>query len=45
MPKARVVNNTDRPARPEPDQDPAVNMPLVREQVQRPRSKRSERSQ
>jgi hypothetical protein len=42
MPKSRVVDNRNRPARPEPDEDPAVQMPPVREQAQRPQQKRSD---
>jgi hypothetical protein len=42
MPRTRVVDNRNRPAQPEPDQEPAVQMPPVREQAPRPQQKRSE---
>ena len=33
MTKKRVVDNTNRPAQPEPGEDPAVQSPSVREQA------------
>ena len=33
MPKTRIVDNTNRPAQPEPGEDPAVQAPEVREQA------------
>ena len=32
MAKTRIVDNSNRPAQPEPDEDPAFNAPPVREQ-------------
>jgi len=36
MTKKRVVDNSKRPAQPEPDEDPALHTPPVREQGTRP---------
>ena len=33
MTKTRVVDNSERPAQPEPGEDPATNSPDVREQA------------
>ena len=33
MTKTRVVDNTNRPAQPEPGEDPAVQSPPIREQA------------
>jgi hypothetical protein len=32
MTSTRIIDNRNRPAQPEPDQDPALNAPPVREQ-------------
>jgi len=44
MAKTRTVDNSNRPARPEPGEDPAVQIPPVREEARRPQQKKSERS-
>ncbi len=33
MPKTRIVDNRNRPAQPEPGEDPAVQSPPIREQA------------
>ena len=33
MTKTRIVDNTNRPAQPEPGEDPAVQAPAVREEA------------
>ena len=33
MTKTRIVDNTNRPAQPEPGEDPAVQSPPIREQA------------
>jgi hypothetical protein len=33
MTKTRIVDNTDRPAQPEPGEDPAAQSPPIREQA------------
>ena len=40
MPKSRIVDNRNRPAQPEPGEDPAVEKVPVREQGTRPNPQR-----
>lgn len=42
MTKTRIVDNRNRPAQPEPDEDPALNAPPIREQGTRPTPKSDE---
>ena len=39
MTKSRIVDNRNRPAQPEPDEDPATKTPRIREQGTRPTPK------
>lgn len=43
MPKRKIVDNRNRPAQPEPGQDPAVEKAPVREQGTRPTPSKKKR--